>query len=41
MKKILFFAIIALGATLVSCNKPAAVSEDKAEATQPSSEQLM
>lgn len=40
MKKILFFAIIALGATLVSCNKPAAVSEEKVEASQPASEQL-
>lgn len=40
MKKILFFAMVVLGTTLVSCNKPAAVSEDKAEAAQPSSEQL-
>lgn len=40
MKKILFFSIIALGAVMVSCNKPAQVTEEKAEITKPTSQEI-
>lgn len=40
MKKILFFSIIALGAVMVSCNKPAQATEEKAEITTPASQEL-
>lgn len=40
MKKILFFSIIALGAVMVSCNKPAQVTEEKAEIASPASQEL-
>ena len=40
MKKILFFSIIALGAVMVSCNKPAQATEEKAEITKPASQEL-
>ena len=38
MKKTAFFAIVALSAMLVSCNKPAAQSEEKETATAQKSE---
>ena len=40
MKKILFFSIIALGAVMVSCNKPAQAIEEKAEITKPASQEI-
>ena len=40
MKKILFFSIIALGAVMVSCNKPAQATEEKAEITTPASQEI-
>ena len=40
MKKILFFSIIALGAVMVSCNKPAQATEEKAEITKPASQEI-
>lgn len=40
MKKVLFFAILALSAMMVSCNKPAAQSEQKDEIQSPVSTEM-
>ena len=40
MKKVMFFSVIALGALMVSCNKPAAQNEQKEEITAAASQEV-